>query len=140
MSKSVKHPHPLPHRDEIIRFIEQSPGNVGKREISRAFNLGVRQRIGLKKILRELKAEGLIENGRGSSLIVPGTLAKVTMIEITGTDADGDLLARPLKWDGEKTPPLIYMAAEKAGREARTPSRPTTRSTDAFCPSAARAK
>ncbi len=118
MAKSVKHPHPLPHRDEIIRFIEEGSGKIGKREISRAFGLGARQRVGLKKMLRELKAEGLIESGQGRRLTVPGKLPNVTMVEITGTDADGDLLARPLKWEGDKTPPLIYMESEKAGREA----------------------
>ena len=37
------------------------------------------------------------------------------MLEITGADDDGELLARPLNWDSNEEPPLIYVAPPKEG-------------------------
>ena len=42
--------------------------------------------------------------------------------QITGTDRDGDAVARPVSWRYEDgPPPQIFMAAEPAGRPALTP-------------------
>jgi ribonuclease R len=44
------------------------------------------------------------------------------MIVITGTDADGDAIARPATWDNSDGPsPVIFMAAELPGRPALAP-------------------
>src|SRR5262249_56647559 len=45
-------------------FIQSSPGNVGRREIARAFGIKGAGRIGLKRILKELAADGLIADAR----------------------------------------------------------------------------
>ena len=42
-------------------------------------------------------------------------------VEVFGTDADGEPLARPLNWQGEGRPPLIYMRPEAAGQPALAP-------------------
>jgi enoyl-[acyl-carrier-protein] reductase (NADH) len=39
-------------------------------------------------------------------------------VEVTGTDPDGDPIARPLQWQGEGRPPIIYMRPEGKGRPA----------------------
>ncbi len=43
------------------------------------------------------------------------------MVLVTGTDPDGDALARPVTWDNEGPPPLILMAPEPHGRPALAP-------------------
>jgi ribonuclease R len=49
-------------------------------------------------------------------------LAETAIVRITGTDADGDALARPLDWDNAAgPPPLILMHPEKLGQPALAP-------------------
>ena len=44
------------------------------------------------------------------------------VVQVTGTDADGDALARPASWDPENgPPPLILMQPEPPGRPALAP-------------------
>ena len=103
----------FPSRDEVLRFIHESPEKVGKREIARAFRITGADRMLLKKLLKELGEDGLIERGHRRSLHTSGELPPVTVIEITDTDVDGELYARPVQWDGgasEVEPPRIVMA------------------------------
>ena len=49
-------------------------------------------------------------------------LPEVTVLQITGTDRDGDAIARPVQWAQEDgPPPRIFMAPEPAGRPALAP-------------------
>ena len=97
----------LPDKDAIRRFIADSPGKVGKREIARAFGLSGAERIGLKAMLREMAGEGLIAKSGHRGLGMPGRLPAVATIEVTGIDDEGGLLARPLVWDEATAPPAI---------------------------------
>src|SRR5690242_15467277 len=72
-------------------------------------------RIQLKRILKELEAEGAIEGRAKRSFVKAGELPETLLIEITGTDDDGEVLARPLNWDGNEEPPPIYVAPPKEG-------------------------
>ena len=103
----------FPSRDEVLRFIHESPEKVGKREIARAFRITGADRMLLKKLLKELGEDGLIDRGHRRSLHTSGELPPVTVIEITDTDVDGELYARPVQWDGGASgaePPRIVMA------------------------------
>jgi ribonuclease R len=104
---------PLPTKEQLRTFITESPTPVGKREIARAFQIKGEDRIPLKALLRELSAEGTVGKIRKSAP-PPGRLAEVSPIVITGTDEDGDTLARPLNWEGEAEPPRIVVI-EKSG-------------------------
>ncbi|HER25510.1 MAG TPA: VacB/RNase II family 3'-5' exoribonuclease, partial [Rhodospirillales bacterium] len=119
MSKKPKQAAPFPSRDDILKFIEESPGRVGKREIGRAFHLDADQKLRLKKILKSLKDDGLLAKGR--ALSTPGALPPVAVVLVTGIDRDGEVLARPQSWEGEGDPPTIYMAPEKRGQPALGP-------------------
>ncbi|MGI6244390.1 MAG: ribonuclease R [Pseudochelatococcus sp.] len=88
----------LPTKEQIVGFIAESPGKVGKREIARAFGIGGGQRIWLKRILRELEDEGEIDR-RQKTLHRAGTLPPVVLADITARDSDGELIARPAEWD-----------------------------------------
>ncbi|MBC8339915.1 MAG: ribonuclease R [Alphaproteobacteria bacterium] len=103
----------FPSNEDILKFIEDSPGRVGKREIARAFKLDAKQKMTLKKVLREMQQTGLLEKDRGKRVRKHGALPPVMVLRITGPDIDGELLARPDTWDGDGEPPIIYMAPDK---------------------------
>jgi len=111
-------PPPLPTKDQILEFIRESPTTVGKREIARAFRITGPARTALKALLREMQDEGLIGRGRGRRLAAAGGLPSVTVVEIIGTDADGEVLARPVSWREDTAPPTIYLAPERRGAAA----------------------
>jgi ribonuclease R len=106
----------LPSKQDIIDFLATATGEAGKREIARAFGVKGGDRIALKALLRGMADDGLIAGSR-RKLTRPGVLAPVTVIEITGRDADGEFIARPSVWDEEHgAPPRILMVESK--REA----------------------
>jgi ribonuclease R len=113
---------PLPTRDEIRRFIRESTSKVGKREISRAFNLGPEHRVALRGLLKDLAGEGTLQAAGHRRFTEAGRLPEVMMIQVTGTDPDGDAIARPIGWDASAgPPPIIYMAPERRGQSALPP-------------------
>jgi ribonuclease R len=114
-------PGTLPSRDALRRFVRESGGRVGKREISRHFGLGPEHRAALRDLLRELAAAGDIAPAGHKRFTPPGHLPDVTVLRVTGTDPDGDPIARPLKWEGDGPPPLILMAREARGQPALAP-------------------
>ena len=116
MAKKTK--SPFPSREEILKYIEETPGKVGKRELARAFQLDGGQKLLLKKELKKLGDEGLIERGHGRRFKQPGVLPSVTVLEIAGTDLDGEILAKPVNWELDTPPPVIYMAPMRHGQRA----------------------
>ncbi len=113
--------HPLPTREEVLAFIRESPTPVGKREIARAFRLKGSDKIPLKALLKDLAAEGELERQPKRKVASRGALPPVAVIEVTGIDEDGELLARPAAWDAPEAPPTIYLAPDKRGRAALAP-------------------
>lgn len=103
---NTKHPKhvPLPTKAQVLEFILESPGKVGKREIARAFNLSAEQRPVLREIMKSLEQDGAIQRGHNRRVHKPGLLPEVTVLEVTGTDPEGDLLARPMNWHPEDHP------------------------------------
>ncbi|MCK6450501.1 MAG: ribonuclease R [Alphaproteobacteria bacterium] len=110
---------PPPTKQQILEFIRDSKTPVGKRELARAFQVKGGDRSQLNAILRELKDEGAIETGRrrggagARTVSRPGALPSVGVLEVSGVDADGELLARPLAWRGAGEPPRVYVAPER---------------------------
>ncbi len=112
---------PLPTVEQILSFIEDHPGKVGKREIARAFHIKGGARIALKRLLKEMADQGLIEGSR-KSFKQPGQLSKVTLLEVRGRDDNGDFYALPAKWDEETegTPPRVLIGEGRA-RQGKLP-------------------
>ncbi|HEY9216343.1 MAG TPA: ribonuclease R [Ancylobacter sp.] len=112
-------PKGLPTKEALTTFIASHGGEVGKREISRAFGLDGSDRIVLKAMLRELAEEGLIATNR-RKLHVPGALPTVVMAEVIERDEDGELVATPVDWDEEENgaPPRILVLLARRGRLA----------------------
>ena len=112
----------LPSREELRRFIRESPGRVGKREIARAFRLDAPQRAALRDVLKQLAGEGVLHNAGAKRYTEKGRLPETMVIAITGTDPDGEAIGRPVGLEpGGGPPPLILMAAEKRGLPALAP-------------------
>src|SRR5262249_11055579 len=101
---------PPPTKEEILEFVRTSATPVGKREIARAFQIGGDKRIWLKEILSELKREGALERGRGRRMSAPAALPEYTVLVVSGTDPDGEVLARPQSWAQDGPPPTNYMS------------------------------
>jgi ribonuclease R len=112
---------PLPSREDIRRFIREAPSRVGKREISRAFKLGPEHAVALRGILKSLEHEGATQPAGKKRFTEPGRLPETAVVAITGTDPDGDAVARPVGWDAKGPPPLILMHPERPGRPALAP-------------------
>ncbi|NQU59740.1 MAG: ribonuclease R, partial [Rhodospirillales bacterium] len=104
---------PFPSREEILEFIQTRSKLPGKREIARAFKLDTKQKMTLKKVLREMQLAGDIDKDHGKKIKKAGTLPPVTVLEITGPDMDGELMAKPQNWDGKGEAPKIYMTPGK---------------------------
>jgi ribonuclease R len=108
----------FPSKEDVLAFIAQEAGNVGTREIARAFGLRNADRAELKRLLRELAEAGKIEKRR-KKLHHAGELPNVVLCDITGRDADGELIAVPTEWDEEDhgEPPKIRVQVPRRSRE-----------------------
>ena len=114
--KNMKHSR-LPSREELAAFIRERSGKVGAREIARAFGAKNADRAALNRMLRELAEAGEIDRRR-KRLHHPGTLPPVVLADVTGRDADGDLVARPTEWDeaAHGAPPVIRIVTPRRPR------------------------
>jgi ribonuclease R len=122
-TKRKKQAPALPSRQAILDFIAESSGKAGKREIARAFGVTGAERIELKRILRDLADEGLID-GRRKRIRRPGDLPSVTVLSVEGIDDQGEPIGVPVEWDEEWGPsPRIVIAPDAKARRgaSRTP-------------------
>ncbi len=108
----------LPSRSDILDFIGDSEGKVGKREIARAFGIKGPDRIALKRLLKEMAEDGLIAGAR-KSYRQPGKLPPVTVLEVVERDSDGEFIAVPAKWDMDVDGPrprlLVVADGQRSG-------------------------
>ena len=111
-------PAPFPSREQIVEFIRASDKRVGKREIARAFHLNADQKVMLKSILKDLEINGTVARGRKRQYGEAKVLPSVAVIEISGTDEDGELLAKPVTWPDDVPMPTIHMASDRASKAA----------------------
>ncbi|HEX6142401.1 MAG TPA: RNB domain-containing ribonuclease, partial [Geminicoccaceae bacterium] len=105
-----------PSREDVLRFIAGSEGEVTKRDLVRAFRLKGPDRVVVKEMMRDLEAEGLVGRGHKRRVRPAGQLPPVAVLEVTGTDLDGDPTARPVKVEaGEAAPTVILVDAGRPG-------------------------
>lgn len=116
MSDKDRKPVPFPTKQQVLDFINESPSAVGKREIARAFGLRGPAKIQLKKLLKDLEQDGKL--GRRQRRFASSTsLPDVMVLDVSAIDENGELLARPTRWEGEDQPPKIYLV-QGQGRKA----------------------
>lgn len=107
----------FPDRQAIVAFIKANHGKVGTREIAREFGLKNADRVELKRMLRELADDGIIKKKR-HKLSEPDALPPTLLADITGRDADGELIASPAEWDEVESgePPKILIEMPRRPR------------------------
>ncbi|NOU06316.1 MAG: ribonuclease R [Hyphomicrobiaceae bacterium] len=108
----------LPTREDILAFVRTAQGQVGKREISRAFGIKGGDRLALKKLLQEMADDGQLAGNR-KALRQKGFLPPVGAFDIVGRDSDGDLIAEPVQWnidDGERPKAVLRESRAQRGR------------------------
>ena len=88
---------PLPSKPQILEFIRDSAGPVGKREIARAFHISGADRRWLNQLLRELPRP-----------------ARSTPAAAAATGAPGAARCRRLRWSRSSVP--TSMASSWRGR------------------------
>jgi ribonuclease R len=120
LAKQQRKQRPLPSKEDLLAFIGSRAGKTGKREIARAFGIKSGDRIALKSMLRELADEGQVGRRRGR-LHRPGHLPSVVLVDITGRDSDGELIAVPTEWDEEAhgPAPKIRVSTPRRGRPSQ---------------------
>jgi ribonuclease R len=114
-------PGAMPTHAAIRAFIAAASGRVGKREIAREFGIPPERKAELRAILQHLSKEGAIAPAGHRRFTPPGRLPDATVVRVTGTDPDGDPVARPVDWQGDGPPPMILMHPEARGMPALAP-------------------
>ena len=107
----------LPSRKQILDFIASSDQPAGKREIARAFGLSGQQKIDLKRLLKDMADEGLIDSSPGRAFHHAGGVPKVTVLRVAQADDSGAVFAVPEQWHAETPPPRIRVV-ERGKRSA----------------------
>ena len=98
----------LPTKEQILEWISENPTQTAKRDIARAFGIKGAARIDLKRMLKELEAEGQLEKRR-KTYRDPEKLPPVSVLQVLAPNADGDLFAHPLEWQGEGPEPAVLV-------------------------------
>ncbi|MCF6444742.1 ribonuclease R [Nereida sp. MMG025] len=103
----------LPTRDEVLVWIKDNPTKTNKRDIARAFGIKGAARIDLKKLLKQLEADGHLQK-RKRTYADPEKLPPVSILKVLAPNADGDLYAQPLEWQGEGVEPRVLLNTRAA--------------------------
>ena len=106
----------FPARDAIVAFIRANPGKVGTKEIAREFGLKNADRAELRRFLRDLADQGIIQK-QGKKVVEAAQLPPTLLADVTTRDADGELIAVPAEWDEEQgDPPRIRIHIPRHAR------------------------
>ena len=101
----------IPTKPEILDWITSNPTLTAKRDIVKAFGIKGAARIDLKRMLKELEAEGHLEK-RQKTYQDPDRLPPVSVLQVTGAGSDGDLYAKPLEWHGTGAEPVVLLVTK----------------------------
>ncbi|MBV7260010.1 ribonuclease R [Erythrobacter crassostreae] len=120
--RQMNRPAGMPSREQILEFIQSSDKPAGKREIAKAFGLKGQEKIGLKKLLKDMAEEGLID-GKKTAFHMMGGVPKVTVLRIVAIE-DGEPVAEPDNWspDAPGKPPRIVVKEMKGRGGKRAPA------------------
>jgi ribonuclease R len=100
----------------VLEALAKEPQG-SKRDLARALRTTGSERIALKRILKELESEGAVERSARRRYAPAAGLPEVAVLEITGQDPDGELLAKPQRWEHAEPPPKILIVPGR-GTEA----------------------
>ncbi|NVE94031.1 ribonuclease R [Altererythrobacter lutimaris] len=117
-----RRPAGLPSREQVLEFLQSSDTPAGKREIAKAFGLKGQEKIALKRLLKDMAEEGLID-GKKTAYHRMGGVPKVTVLRVVDIE-DGEAIAEPDNWspDAPDKPPRITMRELKGRGGKRMPA------------------
>src|SRR3954453_5515258 len=107
----------LPSRKQILDFIASSDQPAGKREIARVFGLSGQTKIDLKRLLKDMADEGLIDSSPGRAFHQSGGVPKVTVLRVQAVDDGGNVWAVPEQWHADTPAPKLRVI-ERGKRSA----------------------
>lgn len=107
-------PDALPSESEILAFVAQAPGRVGKRDIARAFGIKGDAKLALKHLLRTAERKGVLSHS-GRKARADGILPPVTLVEISHVNDDGDPVAHPVEWNEGRFGPRPEVTLRSSG-------------------------
>lgn len=115
-------PEGMPSREQVLEFIQTSDTPAGKREIARAFGLKGQEKIALKRLLKDMAEEGLID-GKRTAYHRMGGVPKVTVLRVIEIE-DGEPVAIPDNWssDAPGKPPRLTLQETKGKGGKRAPA------------------
>ncbi|MEO1043214.1 MAG: ribonuclease R [Pseudomonadota bacterium] len=107
----------IPTKKDLIAYIERENAvrkqPVDRREIARAFGVKGPARADLRALLKELETDGSLHLD-GKKAKRPGQLPPVTILDVVGTDSEGDLLCVLSKVETERKAILPTAQAMKS--------------------------
>ncbi|MEM9312449.1 MAG: ribonuclease R [Pseudomonadota bacterium] len=121
-NRRPQHTAGLPSRKQVLEFIKTSDTAAGKREIARAFGLKGQEKIALKRLLKDMAEEGLID-GKKTAYHRMGGVPRVTVLRVVDIE-DGEPVAIPDNWDPEAPgePPRLTLRELKGKGGSRNPA------------------
>ncbi len=117
--RQMNRPAGLPSAKQVLEFIQTAHGPTGKREIAKAFGLKGQEKIALKRLLKDMAEEGLID-GKKTAYHRMGGVPKVTVLKVVDIE-EGEAIAIPENWaaDAPDKPPRLTVKEMKGGRGAK---------------------
>ncbi len=104
----------VPNMESIMAYLNEAPHATSKRDIARHFGIKGEARTQLRNMMRSLKQNGAIVRDKNSRRFRRSDrLPDRLIVEITGLDSMGDLIARPTEWTERGTPPQIVIVKDK---------------------------
>ena len=102
-----------PSKEDILKWVQEHPEKASKRDISKAFNITGNARMELKRMLRELRTDGLIS---GSRIVFRSSseLPPVSVLRVSELDNNGELWAEPAEWNSENDRPRILFVPKSS--------------------------
>ena len=128
--RSPHHKQGLPTSAQVLEFIQSSDTPAGKREIAKAFGLKGQEKIALKKLLKDMAEEGLID-GKKTAFHRMGGVPKVTVLRVVDID-EGEPIAEPDNWspDEKKKAPRITLIEGRRGQGTNVKGMPALKRGD----------
>ncbi len=116
MARKPHSEYPALTKEALLEWMREHPGTTDKREIARAFNVKGDNRAILRELLKELERDGRIGRAQGRRQYASlEKLPEVGVLEISGLDPDGELLAKPTVWAESAALPRILVVAPRDG-------------------------
>lgn len=120
--RPARRPSGLPSKEQVLEFLQTSDTPAGKRELAKAFGLKGQEKIALKRLLKDMAEEGLID-GKKTAYHRMGGVPKVTVLRVVEIE-DGEAIAIPDNWspDAPGKPPRLTMREMKDRGGKRMPA------------------